>query len=206
MTLDLLFHTLGESVPTDHRYALYAALTAAVPDFHAAGGPRFAALTGQPAGRGELRLTDRSRLRVRVADDRLRTVLPLAGRRLDVAGRPVRLGVPAVVPVEPAAAVWSPLATIKHATDPDAFLTAARAKLAELGVSGDVVVPRVEAGPRAGEPRRRVVRIKGRAVVGYAVIVAGLSAADSVRLQEHGLGGRTRLGCGFFLPLREGDR
>jgi len=27
-----------------------------------------------------------------------------------------------------------------------------------------------------------------------------LSADDSIRLQEHGLGGRTRMGCGFFLP------
>lgn len=41
MTLDLLFPALGESVPTDHRYALYAAVSAAVPDYHAAGGPRF---------------------------------------------------------------------------------------------------------------------------------------------------------------------
>ena len=56
MTLDLLFPTVGESVPTDHRYTLFAALMAAVPDFRAAGGPRFAALTGTPAGRGELRL------------------------------------------------------------------------------------------------------------------------------------------------------
>src|SRR5690349_5898353 len=145
MTLDLLFPAVGEAVPTDHRYPLFAALSAVVPDFHAAGGPRFAALTGTPAGRGELRLTDRSRLRVRVAADQLRTALPLAGRRLDVAGRPVRLGVPAVVPVEPAAAVWSPLVTFSYGrtstkrrasprptspggTDPDRFLTTARAK------------------------------------------------------------------------------
>ena len=49
-----------------------------------------------------------------------------------------------------------------------------------------------------------MVRVKGKAVVGYSLIVSGLTAAESVRLQEHGLGGRTRMGCGFFLPVREG--
>ena len=59
-------------------------------------------------------------------------------------------------------------------------------------------------GERAGEAKRRVVRVKGVAIVGYALIVAGLSAADSVTLQESGLGGRTRFGCGFFVALKGG--
>ena len=57
---------------------------------------------------------------------------------------------------------------------------------------------------RAGEPKRRVVRVKGVAIVGYALIVAELSAADSLKLQESGLGGRTHLGCGYFSPTKGG--
>ena len=49
-----------------------------------------------------------------------------------------------------------------------------------------------------------MVRVKGQKIVGYALVVSGLDADESVRLQERGLGGRTHMGCGFFLPAREG--
>ena len=48
------------------------------------------------------------------------------------------------------------------------------------------------------------MRVKGQVIVGFAVQVKGLSAADSLKLQADGLGGRRRLGCGFFLPVRAG--
>ena len=34
MTLELVFPALGTSLPTDHLYALYAALSRVVPEFH----------------------------------------------------------------------------------------------------------------------------------------------------------------------------
>ena len=46
------------------------------------------------------------------------------------------------------------------------------------------------------------LRIKGLAIVGYGLLVSELSAADSLTLQERGLGGRTQLGCGFFVPAK----
>ena len=64
-------------------------------------------------------------------------------------------------------------------------------------------IPLTEKGPKAGEPRRRIVHIKGKKIVGYPLIVQGLTADESIRLQEQGLGGRTRIGCGFFVPYRE---
>jgi len=36
--------------------------------------------------------------------------------------------------------------------------------------------------------------------VGYAVRVSGLSDEDSLKLQERGLGGKRRMGCGVFVP------
>lgn len=209
MPLDLLFPATGGPVPVDHLYSLYAALSRVVPAVHdPAAGVRFAALSGEPAGRGQLALTPRSRLRVRVPDDAVRLALPLAGARLDLAGAGVRLGPPAVAAVVPAPTLAARVVTFKTAAreriDPARFLDVARAKLAALGIDGEPALPLVVDGPRAGEPRRRVVRIKGRAVVGYALLVSGLSAAHSLALQTAGLGGRTRIGCGFFLPVRGG--
>ena len=203
MTLELVFPAAGTALPTDHAYLPYAALSGVVPRFHEAGTAlRFAPVTGVGVPGGRLQLDDYSVLRVRLPDDAVRVALPLAGKRLAVGDAGVRLGVPAVRTLEPAASLYARLVTFKNADTPGQFLATARAKLAELGVAGEPQLPVHPDGERAGEPRRRVVRVKGVAIVGYALIVAGLSAADSVTLQESGLGGRTHFGCGFFLPLK----
>jgi CRISPR-associated protein Cas6 len=203
MTFDLLFPAHGGSIPTDHAYPLYAALSRLVPAFHdPATNMRFAPLNGASGEPGRLQLNKWSHLRVRVPDAAIRAVLPLAGKKFDVAGASVRLGPPTVQPLIPSAAVESWLVTFKHGDDPDAFIKTARAKLDEIEVAGEPSVRAFESGPRAGQARRRVIRLKGQAIVGYALVVAGLTAEESIRLQERGLGGRTRMGCGFFLPAR----
>ena len=50
--------------------------------------------------------------------------------------------------------------------------------------------------------KRRTLRIKEKEVVGYEVLVEGLTAEESILLQERGLGGRRHMGCGMFLPSR----
>lgn len=205
MTLELVFPAAGSPVPTDHAYPLYSALSAVVPAFHAENAPlRFAPLTGVGQPDGTLLLGPNSCLRVRLPDDAVRVALPLAGKKLDVAGVGVRLGVPAVRTLVPAPAVVARVVTFKNADTPEQFLTTARGKLAELGVTGEPQLPIHLEGERAGEPKRRVVRIKGAAIVGYSLLVTELSAADSLALQERGLGGRTHLGCGFFVPAKLG--
>ena len=205
MTLELVFPAAGTALPTDHAYLLYAALSGVVPRFHEAGTAlRFAPVTGVGVPGGRLQLDDYSVLRVRLPDDAVRVALPLAGKRLAVGDAGVRLGVPAVRTLEPAASLYARLVTFKNADTPGQFLATARAKLAELGVAGEPQLPVHLDGERAGEPRRRVVRVQGVAIVGYALIVAGLSAADSMTLQESGLGGRTHFGCGFFVALKGG--
>jgi CRISPR-associated protein Cas6 len=47
---------------------------------------------------------------------------------------------------------------------------------------------------------RRTLQIRDKTIVGFALEVGGLSIADSIRLQELGLGGRHRFGCGVFVP------
>ncbi len=204
MTVDLVFPVTGTSLATDHAYHLYSALAGLVPNFHEAEGSlRFASITGTAVSGGRLELGPHSQLTVRLPQDKIRTALPLAGRRLSIGDALVRLGVPGVRTLVPAPTLVARIVTFKNAEDPDAFLTTARAKLAELGVSGEPQLPIHIEGPRAGEPKRRVVRIKDVTITGYALLVSELSSTDSVRLQECGLGGRTRIGCGFFTPAKE---
>ena len=151
---------------------------------------------------------------MRLPQDRIGEVLALAGKRLELGEGFVRLGVPAVTPLVPAATLAARTVVVKHAqpkgesAPPDLgrFLDVVRRKLEAAGIAGAVAVPFRMTNKRDGrpEPCRRVVRVKGKAIVGYAVTVTGLTAADSLRLQAEGLGGRLRLGCGFFLPVRPG--
>ena len=79
----------------------------------------------------------------------------------------------------------------------------AASRLHQMSIMGIPAIPAFVDGPRAGQPRRKIIHIKGKAIVGYSLIVEGLTAEESILLQEKGLGGRTRIGCGFFLPQRD---
>jgi CRISPR-associated protein Cas6 len=221
VSLDLLFPVRGGVIPADHTYTLYGAISRIAPKFHDKNaGLRFLPLNGIPAGPRQLQLTDRTRLRVRVPGDSVRLALPLAGKSLDLNGSSIRLGVPSIATLNPAPALharivsfkmsWqSPHETTKNverpnlsnlpttlqaATMPDKYLDAVRRRLAALGIDGEPTLPLILTGARAGQPCRRVLRIKGRAIVGYSLIVSGLSAEHSLRLQELGLGGRSPWG------------
>ena len=213
---DLVFPVQGEALPTDHAYALFAALSRLVPAFHdAEAKTRFAPIGGPKFDRGRLRITPRSTLRVRLPQARIGEVIALAGKKLEIDGHAIRLEVPFVTVLELAATLSARVVSIKvcvgkgnkgHPPELEAFVAAARRQLSERGIGGELSVPTKAGGERAGEAVRRVVRVKGKAIVGYGVLVRGLSAADSVKLQEDGLGGRGRIGCGFFLPVLEGAK
>jgi CRISPR-associated protein Cas6 len=205
--VDLLFSVLGDTLPTDHAYLLYAALSRRVPRFHdPAGGVRFAQINGQRGGKGQLVLFEKSRLRLRLPTGAISDVLPVAGKSLEIGEHRIRLGVPHVVALTSAASLVARIVTFKHATSPERFLEKARQELDTLGIKGEASIPRILSGERQGEPRRQVIRIKGKRVIGFAIRVEGLTEEESLRLQEEGVGGRRRMGCGFFVPIREGNQ
>ncbi len=75
--------------------------------------------------------------------------------------------------------------------------------MAELSIEGSLTLFPSTDPKHEGEPTRRVIRIKGKRLVGYAVGVRGLDADGSVKLQQHGLGSHRRMGCGVFIPSME---
>jgi CRISPR-associated protein Cas6 len=86
---------------------------------------------------------------------------------------------------------------------------AARTQLDDLGIGGTVTIP-IRRGIASFEPegagshdqlQRRTLRVRDKVIVGYAMVVEGLTAEESVCLQENGIGGRRRFGCGIFVPV-----
>ena len=224
--IELHFPILGKEIPTDHGYALYAALSRIVPKIHTEEMPlRIGSIRGSYVGDGKLRL-DGAILRVRLRPDDLPALLPLAGKALDLDGHVIRVGVPQVRALTPAANLIARMVVIKASspkTDPADklsrdrektkrylspvdFLAGVRRELTRQAINAEAELPLHETRPRQGQPRRHVVRIKGKAIVGFTVLVQGLTAEESLQLQCQGLGGRGKLGCGFFVPVKEDNR
>jgi CRISPR-associated protein Cas6 len=192
------FPVQGRQLPADHGYALYSAVTRQLPALHGAPWLGIELLSGVPWRKGIVVLPTRgASLRLRVPADRYGHVLPLAGRRLDIAGHSIRLGIPTARPLPPAPSLYARAVTIKKFIDPEPFLDAARRQLYALGITATLELPTDE----QARPRRRIITIQGKHVVGFSLAAHGLSDEDSIRLQSTGIGGRRAMGCGHFNPI-----
>lgn len=212
MFVDLVFRLTGDSIPSDHGYTLYSSLSALRPALHQATWLGIHPINGLPANSRVLKLTQRSRLRFRLPLEHLSELLPLAGKRVTLTNNgnssTIRIGLPEVHTLKPGPELFSRCVFIKLSSAEKAelnpsremFLAAVEAQLRQLEVEGNVWIDdrRDEQGH---EFSRRVLHIKNRTVVGYAVHIRNLSDEHSIRLQEVGLGGRRRMGGGLFHPV-----
>ena len=190
-SVDLAFRLNGAAVPVDHGYALYAALSRIVPEIHAAKEVGVQPIRGVYNGNGKLHLEDFSRLILRLPDEQIRSYLKLAGRRLEVDEHPLSVGVPEIRTLLLAPRLRARLVTIKGFLKEEEFLEAAKRQLQSLGIAGEALLG-----------QRRTFRIKDKQVVGFEIGVTQLTAEESLTLQEQGLGGRRKMGCGVFVPWR----
>ncbi|WP_295883026.1 type I-MYXAN CRISPR-associated protein Cas6/Cmx6 [uncultured Thiohalocapsa sp.] len=207
-TIEAAFPLHGAHLPRHHGTALYAALCEQ-PDcgtwLAAADHVAIAPITGRPDADGLLALTPESRLLLRLPPAELPQVLRLAGRRLELAADGARhlldIGEPRVRLPQPAAELRAdlvvfddvpPAAGAAQSGAPctaEAFAAAMRRALAALEIAAEPVP-----GP-AGS-----LALPGRTVPGFGLHIAGLSADNSIHLQEAGLGDHHKLGCGVFVP------
>jgi hypothetical protein len=95
--VDVRFRLIGDEIPADHGYHLFAAISRLVPSLHGDDEVGVHPISGRLAGNRRLALTDRSSLTIRLASDRVGEILPLAGKTLQVAEDRVRVGVPRAV-------------------------------------------------------------------------------------------------------------
>ncbi len=203
-TIDLAFALQGSTIPLDHGYALFGALCRVVPGLHGDRRVGVHPIRGIRMQPRRLTLVPQSLLRLRLPSEEIGSYLELAGSRIDLEGDHLSVGIPRVEPLRPAARLAARLVTIGRLVEPAAFEESIRRQLAGYGVSAvPKLLPSTDPA-REGQPTRRVLRIKGRKIVGHAVGVEGLTAEESLIVQEHGLGSRRRMGCGVFVMAHIG--
>lgn len=198
---DLEFPVQGQTLPRDHGYALYGALSRVIPSVHGASWIAIHGIVGTRASSNIGARDGTGILRVRVPAEKIGELIPLAGATLDVAGHLVTLGAPVLHALTSVAALNARLVVIRftggiakpfdRAAFDERFVAEAQRQLVKHEIRGDLEL--------CG---RQSLRVGGQRIVGHSVRVIGLSPDDSLKLQIHGLGGKRTMGCGIFRPAR----
>ena len=196
--VDLFFHVQGKEVPVDHGYTLYSAISRILESgeenkwLHNADNVGLLPIRGHYAGQGKLMLDQQARFGLRLPVNLIPKVLRLAGKRLDVDGEALRVGVSTTSALIPAPVLYAHIVTTKNGEDESRFDAEVQRQLDALNIKG-----KPARGPR------RIVTIKDKKVVGHSLLVSELTAEESICLQEQGLGGRRKMGCGVFVVWKE---
>jgi CRISPR-associated protein Cas6 len=197
------FSAQGRQLPADHGHALYSAITGQLPALRGASWLGVELISGIPWREGIIVLPARgASLGLRIPADRYGYVLSLAGRRLDIAGHLVQLGIPVAFSLQPARSLYAHVVTIEGFNEPERFLNAARRQLDALGLKADLELPVDE----QGRFHRRIIKIHGRSVVGFSLAAYNLNDDDSLHLQSAGVGENRAIGCGIFNPIANPSR
>lgn len=204
-TIDLAFPVRGRTIPSDHAYPLYGALSRAIPAVHKADWIGIHGIGGKLLDTGELAIDSRGVLRVRVPPHQISTLLGLAGTTIEVGGQSIEIGAPTVHSLRPVATLDARLVVIRLTGGvpkpfdrnlfESRFVAECQRQLVQHGIRGDLELS-----------GRNSLRVGGRRVIGYAVRVHGLSPDHSLELQSCGLGGKRAMGCGLFRPARVRER
>ncbi len=222
--MEVKFGLQGKSLPADHGYALYSAikyslkvlddpLTKVIFSNTEASNKKalsenvlISSISGIPNGKQKISINQRfSRLAIRCPEDQVRAWYKLLQNKvLDVRGHLIRLVQPRLSLIEPSNTLKARIVTFKleaidHGQMPKYFLESCRKALERLEISAQVSIDSNQCGDLA----RRSLKVKEKHIVGYGVVVEGLSDEDSIKLQSIGMGGRKHFGCGWFYPVKE---
>ncbi len=192
--IDLRFQALGNILHVDHGFALYSAVSKILPIFHSVNNTGMSLVRGRYIGDGLLSIAPMSSLVFRLPVAQMHDFINLAGKLLNIGGHSLQIGTPSSHALVPAATLYAHLVTTKNGHDQARFESETARQLEQLACRGRMIVG-----------RRRTFKVHGRQVVGYSVLVSELTAEESIILQEKGLGGRRKMGCGFFQPWQVGQ-
>ncbi len=187
--VDVVFSLEEATLGDDHASALSLAVRRLLPWFDEEPEAGILPLSGLAKGNGVRFVGRRSRLALRLPVRRSASADSLSGARLAVEGAELQLGAASVRPLFPArGVVYSHFVSV--GTDDELeFLDRCRALLGERGLK-----------PQLISGKARELRGADGPVRGFSLMLHGLGAADSLSIQEAGLGAHRALGCGLFVP------
>ncbi|MDP1635477.1 MAG: type I-MYXAN CRISPR-associated protein Cas6/Cmx6, partial [Gallionellaceae bacterium] len=187
--VDVVFSLEEGTLGDDHACAWSVAVRRVLPWFDEEAEAGILPLSGLAKGHGVRFVGRRSRLALRLPIRRSASADFLAGVRLDLDGSELKVGAGSVRPLFPArGVVYSHFVSV-GADDEIEFLERCKSLLAARGLKPQLITGKA-----------RELRAAEGVVRGFSLMLHGLGAADSLAVQEAGLGAHRALGCGLFVP------
>lgn len=187
--VDVVFSLEAGTLGDDHAAALSLAVRRALPWFDEEPEAGILPLSGLARGNGVRYVGRRSRLALRLPVHRSASADSLAGARLDLDGVALTLGKLSVRPLFPARGVVYSHFVAVGTDDEVMFLARCKALLAERGLQPQLITGKA-----------RELRAAAGVIRGFSLMLHGLGPAESLAVQEAGLGAHRALGCGIFIP------
>ena len=194
--IELVFPVIGQNLPIDHGYQLYSALKYRLTQLKNWSDTSIKTISGKcdRHKRNEINLTERSKLLIRLPAEKIPFVYSFSGKSLTIGKHKIRLGIPEMNFLQPKSKLRSHIVIIRGYEEANTFLEAARRQIEELDIKADIKL----IFKKDGTPKRKTIKVK-QTLVGFGIEANNLREADSIILQEKGLGGKQKMGCGVFI-------
>ncbi|MGK7936341.1 MAG: type I-MYXAN CRISPR-associated protein Cas6/Cmx6 [Xenococcaceae cyanobacterium] len=194
--IELAFPVMGQKLSIDHGYQLYSALKYRLAQLKDWNDISIKTISGKldRYKRNEINLTDRSQLLIRLPADKIPFVYPFSGKFLTIGKHKIRLGIPEMNFLQPKSKMRSHIVVIKNYQEPDTFFKAAQRQLEQLDIQAEIKL----IANQEGIPKRKTIKVN-QTLVGFGLEITNLREEDSLTLQEKGLGGKQKMGCGVFV-------
>ena len=194
--IELTFPVMGSSLPIDHGYQLYSALKHRLMQLKDWDDISIKTISGKldRGTRNQLNLTEHSKLLIRLPSEKVPFVYSFGGKSLTIGKHKIRLGIPEMNFLQPKSRLRSHIVVIRGYEEPNGFLEAAIRQVEKLNIHTDLKL----IAKKDGTVKPKTIKVK-QTLVGFGIEANNLSEADSIVLQEKGLGGKRKMGCGVFV-------
>ena len=199
--VDLVFPLKGRLLPLDNGYLVYSALSRLCPNLHQLTDIAIHPIAGIPNSYKQLKLTKRSKLQIRIPIEQIPLIYEfLVEQTFKIGESQFHVGIPEYKALNPSSSLYSRLVIIRRCIEPQVFLEAAQRQLSNLRITGNINLLKKKNGQL--QCRQMVLNKKEGTfpLRGYGVEVMDLSESDSIKLQQHGIGGKKKMMCGVFVP------
>lgn len=185
---DIQFEIKGTTLPKDHGYALFLELIRLLPwlENEELGGVH--TIHGADIGPDEIILGRRGKLVIRALSARMNDLQTLAGKTLRIEGRTLTIGAAKVKPLSRHTPLFAHCVTTGSED--------------ELDFTNDIIrlLDEMEIDSRFICGKRQSIRTQDGTVSGFSLMLHGLPVEHSLLVQQQGLGGHRKIGCGLFIP------
>jgi len=200
--VDLIFDMNCRCLPVDHAYPLSQAIEQVLPWFASEPQAGLHLIYGAGSGNGWnspteqndlLYLSRRTKLTLRLPQTCITATQILTGKTLDITGYSLKIGSAKEKPLTKMPVLFARHVIANPTEDENAFLDKVAAQLQEMGI--DCRKALCGKSHRLKKPETDVFT--------RSLMIADLKPQDSITLQQQGLGGGRKMGCGLFVPHKD---